>query len=266
MSRVRARALGICAVLGLFYVPELLPPKAAAVPPTEIDYQGRITIGRQAFTGTALFKFAITDLAGTTNRWANDGTPTGEPAGACSLAVSEGRFSTLLGGAPMQPLDPAALDAPEAVYLRVWFSRDATNYSELTPKQRLVSSPYAIDSLRLEGKSGAFFQDAANLASGTIPDARLGSSVTRLGPTIGAGEIENGAVGSEQIADGSVRVQDLVLTEIDARYVHVDENGVQAPLRIANTLTVAGAARFENGISFVAPAGDLSMGSFTNRP
>jgi hypothetical protein len=224
--------------------------------PTQIDYQGRITIRKRPFTGTGYFKYAITPSSEATNYWANDGTAVGVPATGCSQKVTEGRFSTLLGAPPMQPIAPAALSQGEACFFRVWFSQDGLSFQELTPKQTLASSPFALHAATLEGKDAAFFQNASNLVTGTISDERLGESVTRLGSSIGAGELEADTVG----------LAELKLEETDARYVSKIDGALQGPLRISGTLDVDGAARFEEGILFVAPVGDLRMGSYTNRP
>ena len=256
---------------------------AAADPPTEIDYQGRISIGKRPFTGRGYFKFAITPSSEATNLWANDGTPAGEPAMSCEQEVTEGRFSTLLGAPPMRPLDSGALAADEACFLRVWFSQSNAAFHELKPKQKIASSPFAINALTLGGKSRAYFEDAARFSTGVLPDERLSPAVTRLGATIGAGELEEGTVGTREIADGSVRLEDLNLSETDARYVQKVDGALQGPLSVAGGLHVdggvgigtnqpaaglhvAGSVRFEDGILFVAPVGDLEMGSYTNRP
>jgi hypothetical protein len=261
----------------------LLSSLAFADPPTEIDYQGRITIGKQPFTGTGYFKYAITCGDEGTNFWSNDGTATGEPAAGCAQAVTEGRFSTLLGAAPMAPIDPAALTGGDACFFRVWFSQDGASFRELKPKQKLASSPFAVNAARLGGKDRAYFENAGNLASGSVPDERLSASVTKLGPTIGGGEIDEGGVGTREIADGSVKLEDLNLSELDARYARAGEGAGQQVAGAVDTLCVsnavgigvsqpgaalhvAGTARFENGIHYVHPVGDLQMGVYTNSP
>ena len=251
--------------------------QAAADPPTEIDYQGRISIGRSPFTGTGYFKFAIADAAENTNYWSSDGSSAGEPAASCALAVNDGRFSTLLGAPPMCPIDPAGLATGEPCFFRVWFSQDGSTFRELKPKQKIVSSPFAIHAMLLGGKRREFFEDASHLTSGTVADERLGTTVTKLGATIGAGELEQAAVGTREIADGSVKVEDLNLSEIDGRYVTKIAGVVPGPLSLEGpvgigtnqpgaTLHVVGAARFEGGIQWSAPQGDLLMGIYTNSP
>lgn len=250
---------------------------AAADPPTEIDYQGKISIGRSPYSGVGHFKFAITDSSEGTNYWSNDGTSAGEPSASFALTVKDGRFSTLLGAAPMQSIEPERLAAAEASFLRVWFSQDGAAFRELKPKQKMVSSPFAIHALRLGGKSREYFEDAARLSAGTISDDRLSANVTRLGATIGPGELDQGAIGTREIADGSIKADDLDLSDTDARYVRHVDGVVAGPLCVAGSvgigtnqsgaaLHVAGPARFDGGIRLPAPSGDLLMGVYTNSP
>lgn len=272
-----------CRALSVSCVCAFLAFAARGDPPAEIDYQGRITIGKQPFTGTAYFKYAITWEDDSTNVWANDGTPAGEPANGCTQAVTEGRFSTLLGAPPMAPIDPAALDGGRACYFRVWFSQDGQSFREMKPKQKLASSPFALNAGRLGGKDRTYFENAANLTSGALPEGRLSELVSRLGQSIGSGEIEMAAVGAREIADGSVTLQDLNLSELDARYARAGEGGGGATAGALDTLCVsnavgigvsqpgaslhvAGTARFDGGIHFVYPVGDLQMGTYTNLP
>ncbi len=238
----------------------LVAVRAWAEPPAEIDYQGQISVGRRPFSGTGYFKYAITDAFALTNLWANDGSAAGEPAASCELPVRDGRFSTLLGAAPMHAIDPAALAADGECFFRVWFSQEGSVFRELTPRQKIVSSPFAINALRLDGKSREFFEDAARLSSGTLADGRLGAAVTRLGASIGPGEIEANAVGSREIGSASVKLENMDLADTDTRYVRKIEGVVQGPLH------VAGPARFEDGIAFLRACGDLSMGIYTNMP
>ena len=49
-------------------------------PPTRIDYQGKVFLQDQAYTGPGYFKFALTDAGATTNYWSNDGTATNTPS------------------------------------------------------------------------------------------------------------------------------------------------------------------------------------------
>lgn len=142
---------------------------AAADPPTEIDYQGRISVGQRPFVGTGYFKYAITDNEENTNYWSNDATAVGEPAASYAQTVNDGRFSTLLGAPPMHPIDPAALTAGTACFFRVWFSQDGSTFRELTPKQKVVSSPFALNALRLGGKSAeCYVQKIAGVVSGPL--------------------------------------------------------------------------------------------------
>lgn len=92
------------------------------------------------FTGNGLFKFAISDMAATTNYWAHDGTVTNEPAGHVTNTVFNGVFSDVLGAAPMTAVPPAIFHNGNDLYLRVWFSTNAAAaFSEMLPAQKIVA-------------------------------------------------------------------------------------------------------------------------------
>jgi len=124
-------------------------PLAQGGAPTVVAYQGQVVVSGAPYSGTAHFKFAVVNPAGTTTYWSNDGTSTGggEPTSAVQLAVSEGLFSVLLGdtalGGMTQALTMCAFDEPDS-YLRVWFSDDGSTFSQLTPDTRIAAVPYAL--------------------------------------------------------------------------------------------------------------------------
>lgn len=145
----------------------LMAASAAADPVAEIDYQGKVLVGDDAFTGQGYFKLALSDDASTTMFWSNDGTLSGEPAGVLTSEVFSGVFSLTLGDTGvMEPLDPDIFSAGEDLYLRVWFSTNAASgFEEMLPSQKLLSAPYAINADRLDGLDAAGIR--AGLATGT---------------------------------------------------------------------------------------------------
>ncbi|MDD4341435.1 MAG: hypothetical protein PHO14_04280, partial [Kiritimatiellae bacterium] len=122
-----------------------------AQPPAQIDYQGKILVSDIPLTGDGYFKYAISDEAATTNYWSQDGTDTGEPLTWLTNDCYNGVFSTALGAAPMNAIDPAIFAVDTALYLRVWFSSDEVTFNEMLPAQRLLSAPYAINADTLDG-------------------------------------------------------------------------------------------------------------------
>ncbi|MBN1137886.1 MAG: hypothetical protein JXM73_14955 [Anaerolineae bacterium] len=140
------------------------PTGAQSGAPTVVSYQGQVTVGGAAYTGTGYFKFAVVNQAGTTTYWSNDGTSVGgsEPTAAVELTVNNGLFSVLLGDTAltnMMALPATAFSGTER-YLRVWFSSDGTTFTQLSPDRRIAAAPYALqaeevkNAWRLAGNAG----------------------------------------------------------------------------------------------------------------
>ena len=145
----------------------LMAASAPADPVAEIDYQGKVLVGDDAFTGTGYFKLALSDEASTTTFWSNDGTLAGEPAGVLTSEVFTGVFSLTIGDTDvMDALDPDLFSAGNDLYLRVWFSTNAASgFEEMLPSQKVLSAPYAINAARVGGLDTAGIR--AGLATGT---------------------------------------------------------------------------------------------------
>lgn len=158
-SRLGMGVLFAVGLLGLLWMSNTLVSASflkavtqAEPPPAVISYQGRIQLDGQAYDGSGYFKFAIVDSDGgdgSSNYWANDGTTSGEPNAAVTLAVSQGLFNVLLGDTSLagmsQALDATAFNA-SATYLRVWFSENGVDFQALEPNQRFASVAYALRS------------------------------------------------------------------------------------------------------------------------
>lgn len=121
--------------------------------PPEINYQGYITSGGNAYSGTGYFKFKLVNSAGTTTYWSNDGTHEGvdsnPPDAAISITVSSGVFNTILGDTDisnMTALHKTDFSNGIRLYLRVWFSTTALGtYEQISPDKELTASAYAIN-------------------------------------------------------------------------------------------------------------------------
>ncbi len=117
--------------------------------PGVFNFQGRISVGGNPYSGTALFKFSLVDSQGTNTWWSNDGSGASgnEPTTAVPIAVSKGLYSILLGDTSIpgmtQAIGPSAVSTGP-VYLRIWFN-DGTNGTQLLhPDQRLASTAFAL--------------------------------------------------------------------------------------------------------------------------
>lgn len=125
-------------------------------PPPGISYQGRVTVNGQAFDGTGYFMFAIVDSQGQLT-WTSDlpvsaqsGAQLPAPTQPIALPVNRGLFSVRLGEFGLMNLIPSqALLDPQSS-LRVWFSSDGGNFTQL-PDRALAAAPYAMNAYALDG-------------------------------------------------------------------------------------------------------------------
>jgi hypothetical protein len=178
----------------------------------------------------------------------------------------------------MHPLEPSVFDATGLV-LRTWFCSSADGpFEELLPARSLCSTPFAMNASRLDGLPAAFFRNADSLTNGTLSVDLLPASVSRFGAAVEADEVAapsfsntfwqvGGNAGASGVL-GTTTDASLVLCAGGAETVFVCPDGrvgigTNAP---GDGFHVLPPARFEQGIVFVKPLGDLSMGPYTNMP
>lgn len=170
-SKITAGVMAAALILALLATssiaiagPQAAPQASGA--PTVVSYQGKVMMGGVPYTGPGYFKFAFVASAGSTNYWANDGSASGEPTAAVQLSVANGLFSVLLGDTTLtnmtQPLDAGVFSATDRL-LRVWFSSDGSDFTQLAPDQRVAAAAYAfqaqkaVDADTLDGKHATAF-------------------------------------------------------------------------------------------------------------
>ncbi|NOX60574.1 MAG: hypothetical protein GXP42_01285 [Chloroflexi bacterium] len=128
-----------------------------------ISYQGRVTVNGQPYNGVGYFKFAIIDSQGNYT-WNSDvivqaqagAQQIGAPQNPIQIPVNKGLFSVRLGAAPdMPPIPPQAVGDPDSA-LRVWFSADGTNFTQL-PDRPFSAAPWAIMADTLDGYDSSEF-------------------------------------------------------------------------------------------------------------
>ena len=114
--------------------------------PKLLNFQGRVSVGGQPFTGTGQFKFALVNPDGSTTLWSNDNSSTNgsEPLSGLAVFVSDGIYSVVLGGAGMAPINESVFANNNNVALRVWFNDGSHGFEMLSPDQRILSVGYAV--------------------------------------------------------------------------------------------------------------------------
>jgi hypothetical protein len=138
--------------------------RAAAAPPSTIHYQGALTQSGTPVSGSHILTFRLYATAsGGSAIWSE--TQFGVP-------VANGLFNVQLGSVTAFGL---AFDQP--YFLSVQFNSDA----EMSPRQPLVSAPYALRAVNAEQLSSAATISTSQL-TGTLASAQLGS--TQLLPVI----------------------------------------------------------------------------------
>lgn len=104
----------------------------------------QVVNGGGGYTAPDVIIEAPPPAAGDVTHWSHDGTSFlgGEPSGAVEMVADEGMFSVVLGAEGMAPLDSSVLANPN-LQLRVWVG-DEDGFEQLTPDQKLTTTPYAM--------------------------------------------------------------------------------------------------------------------------
>ena len=138
---------------------------------TQFTYQGNLRDGAAPATGNYDFEFLLFDLLA-------GGTQIGSTVSLNGVAVSNGAFAVNLDFGSQFP------GANRFLEIHVRPTGGGPFFTLLTPRQLVTSVPYSVQSLnaanatQLNGQLPAFYQNAANLSSGTLPDARLSGAYT----------------------------------------------------------------------------------------
>ena len=181
--------------------------------PQLINYQGRIAVAAENFTGEGQFKFALVDANGASSYWSNDGLSSAgsEPVSSVTLTVSDGLYSVLLGDTGLANMTaiPAGVFANSDVYVRVWFNDGSNGSQLLTPDQRIASVGYAM----LAGEALTVADGAITLskiATGGITSDKIATGA------VTADGIATGAVTADGIATGAVTADGIAIGAVTA--------------------------------------------------
>jgi hypothetical protein len=145
-----------------------------------VTYQGELSVGGVPASGLYDIEFRVFEAV-------TGGVQRGSTLCVDNVSVEGGRFTV--------KLDSSSLASLSSRFLQIAVRSDTgaacgggPAFTTLAPRQEVTSAPRAIFSLeadvaaeaaRLGGQPAAFYTNAANLASGTIPAARYGTSVVQ---------------------------------------------------------------------------------------
>ncbi len=130
------------AELGLIILTVFAAAAGVYAIPEGINYQGKIEVDGEPFSGTAYFRFAIVDASGMITYWSNDGLEI--PQTDIELSVTNGLYNVVLGKS-MNPL-PADVFQNDELYLRIWFEDGPSGIYDmqlLSPDQPLTNVSFA---------------------------------------------------------------------------------------------------------------------------
>ena len=247
----------------------LVSTLSAFAGPPELDYQGKILVSDIPLTGPGYFKFAIANAAGTTNFWANDSTATGEPTGFITNTCYNGVFSTILGGAPTDDIDPDIFGIETSLFLRVWFSSDKITFNEMLPPQDLLSAPYAINADLLDG------WDADEIIAAATNGVTLTGDISGTpggGTTVDSLQgdaVDTGTPSSDEVLmwDGSAWTSAPVTAVTDDLYVDEDGDTMTGVLSIdapGGLVVSSSSNEIQIGASASAANNGVAVGGIAN--
>ena len=183
----------------------LLTATLPAEVPHRLNYQGRVSVSGQNFTGNGQFKFALINDAATAAYWKNDG-PAGNilvPPFQVTLPVENGHYSVQLGDttlANMQALPAGVFTDHSDVKLRVWFSDGVKGFQLLTPDQKIAAVGYAVI--------------AESVSDGAITAAKLAPGAAKANLDAGglAGVASHGVILSDRENDANLLAAGYIAT------------------------------------------------------
>ncbi len=162
----------------------LLPPASASAQGTAFTYQGRLDSGGTAANGIFDLRFAIYNLG-------SGGAQQGSAVTNAGTAVSNGLFTVTLDFGNQFPGDARWLE----IGVRPGGSG---SFTTLSPRQQLLSTPYAIRAATTPASGLAGTISPANIAAGTITSTMIANGA------VSSQQLASGAVGTAQLADGAV--------------------------------------------------------------
>jgi parallel beta-helix repeat protein len=129
--------------LSLLFI-AIMSTVSAIAQEVEFNYNGRVKVQGQAYSGPGYFKFALVNKSGDITFWANDGVTLDgtEPLSAVDAEVKEGFFSVNIGDTDttnMAALDASLFNSKQKINLRTWFSDGSHGFEQLKPDREVVN-------------------------------------------------------------------------------------------------------------------------------
>jgi hypothetical protein len=211
----------------------ILDTAAAGDVPTLINYQGRLVDANGVPLETANRDLSLQIFDAPAG-----GTPVYGPQSMPSTPIVNGYYNVLLGPVdeanPARPIEAAFLGAERYLEVRV-------NGTPMSPRQRILSAPYAIQALNAKNADSASGVVAGGITTAMLADDAVGSAQIQagaIGPNeiavaavtttaiaedaVDSAKIAVGAVGSSEIADTSIQSQDFAVGAKAPLAAHAD--------------------------------------------
>jgi hypothetical protein len=220
---------------------------------TSFPYQGELSESASPANGTYDLQFRALSAA-------TGGTQVGPTLCADDVVVENGRFTT--------SLDFGGIFGGQRLFLEISVRSGATGTcastagsTTLSPRQEKTATPYATYAVSaaqastLGGQPRSFFQNASNLTTGTISNARLSSNIVRFsstgvfaqGTSVGASGVT--LVDGGQIPTASFRLVNGVPTLLSDTAEPVPDQGLSLATAAAPSAL------------FIEPDGDIGIGT-----
>jgi len=220
-----------------------------------------ITNNGFGYSGRTIVTIGPPDAPDAASLWSNNGSSVNgsEPTAAVRLAVTNGLYAVGLGDQRVlqmtEPIPGAIFGSADNIHLRTWFSATPGGpFEQLSPDQRLLTSPFAFHSETATSSgfadlaSQATLADTANTLSpeavletltvtgtlqagelvGTLPDNSVGTSNIQ-NDSLTADDLATNSVTSDELASNSVG-----LSELSLDFLRADANDTFT----GNTLTI----------------------------
>lgn len=212
MSTISCVLRSSISVPALFLALVLCTSSLIAAVPTAINYQGyltdsnRVPVGSGVTANVSVVFSLYPTASGGAALWSS----------TQAVSVSEGFFTTELNvGTALPPLN-FAVD----YYLGIKVGADA----EMTPRQKLLSAPYAFRAEAANSVAAGSIQ-TASIADGAITSAKIQDQ------SISFRDIADGAVGGTQIADGSINSAKISTSAVGSAQI---ADGAVTAAKLAN--------------------------------